>query len=97
MRNPFEWDERKNASNLKKHGIRFEEAISIFEGPVLTAADERHDYGENREISIGLLEGVVVLSVAHTDRNGMTRIISARRASRPERKLFYEYLEKALG
>ncbi len=97
MSSSFEWDGLKNASNLNKHGIRFEEAVEIFSGPVLTAFDDRHEYGEPRETSIGMIEGIVVLSVAHTDRDGATRIISARRATRPERKLFYEYLEKALG
>jgi len=97
MNERFEWDDQKNADNLRKHGIRFEEAIEMFSGLVLTTIDDRQDYGEIREVSVGLIEHVVVLSVAHTDRDGVRRIISARRASRSERRLFYEYLEKALG
>ena len=93
----FEWDEAKDAENLRKHGIRFVEAAEIFDGPVLTALDERFEYGEMREISIGFLGGLVVLNVSHTDRDGATRIISARRATPKERKRFYAYLERTLG
>jgi uncharacterized DUF497 family protein len=93
----FEWDDAKNASNLQKHGISFEEAIHIFAGPVLTRTDHHHESGELRELSFGLLGGIVVLAVAHTDRNGKTRIISARKATAKERKAFHDYLEKALG
>lgn len=93
----FEWDEAKNASNRQKHGISFEEAILIFNGPVLTRTDVHHESGELRELSFGLLGGIVVLAVPHTDRNGRTRIISARKATARERKAFHDYLEKALG
>ncbi|MEG5137705.1 MULTISPECIES: BrnT family toxin [Microcoleaceae] len=67
----FEWDENKNAQNLKKHGISFEEAQEIFDGIVFNAIDERFDYGEIREISIGAIQGVVIVTVAHTERNGV--------------------------
>lgn len=88
----FEWDERKNRLNIEKHGVGFATASRIFDGPVLTAADERHPYGEVREISIGVVDGVLALVVVHTDRNGTTRIISARKASRKER----EHYEQAI-
>lgn len=58
----FEWDENKNAQNLKKHGISFEEAQEIFDGIVFNAIDERFDYGEIREISIGAIQGVVIVT-----------------------------------
>lgn len=93
----YEWDEVKADENRRNHGISFEEATEIFHGPMLTKVDDRHDYGELREISFGLLGSAVVLVVTHTERNGATRIISARKAIRPERKLFYDYLEKTLG
>lgn len=94
----FEWDEAKDQENLRKHGIRLAEAAEIFDGPVLTAPDDRFYYGEEmREISIGFLGGIVVLNVAHTDRGGTTRIISARRATKKERRLFHAYLERTLG
>jgi uncharacterized DUF497 family protein len=90
----FEWDPEKSKSNLKKHGISFEEAKEIFLGPVLTAQDRRKDYGEKRFISIGALSGVVFLVVAHTDRKGKVRIISARKANQTERKFYYEHFKK---
>lgn len=88
----FEWDENKNAQNLKKHGISFEEAQEIFDGIVFTAIDERFDYGEIREISIGAIQGVVIVTVIHTERNQFIRIISARKATRQERETYYDYL-----
>jgi uncharacterized DUF497 family protein len=93
----FEWDKKKNAANRKKHGISFGEAKEIFDGPVLTRLDNRREYGETRRISIGALSDAVVIVVAHTDRAGKIRIISARKANRNEREVYYEYLEKALG
>jgi uncharacterized protein len=90
----FEWDESKGQSNLQKHGISFEEAIEIFDGPVLTRIDLR-DYTEVREISVGAIAGIVVLVVVHTDRNGITRIISARKGNRKERRLYHDYLARA--
>ena len=90
----FEWDEDKNLINQRKHGISFEEAATIFDGPVLSLEDEgRHD--ELRERSYGLIGGVVVVCVIHTDRNGVTRIISARKATANERKHFNAYFKKA--
>ncbi len=86
----FEWDEAKNRENIAKHGVSFERASRIFEGPVLTAVDDRFEYGEPREISIGLVDGIAYLTVAHTDRDGVTRIISARPATRNERKRYDE-------
>ena len=90
----FEWDEAKNASNYAKHGIRFEEAVRIFTEPVVTSIDTREDYGEVREISIGRLYNVVCITVVHTDRDGVLRVISARRANRSERKKFDDYYQK---
>ena len=86
----FAWDPAKNAANIAKHGVSFEQAARIFDGPVLTRADDRDDYGEMREISIGLLDGIAALVVVHADRGGVTRIISARRALKHERRLYEE-------
>jgi uncharacterized DUF497 family protein len=91
----FEWDEAKNRANRRKHGISFEEAQLIFDGLVLTQFDERVDYGELREITLGMLAGMLVISVVHTDRYAATRIISARFATPMEREVYYEYLSKA--
>lgn len=90
----FEWDADKNLINRRKHGISFEEAATIFDGPLFTLEDEgNHD--ELRERSYGLIGGVVVVCVIHTDRNGVTRIISARKATANERKHFNAYFKKA--
>ena len=90
----FEWDEEKNLVNHRRHGINFEEASTIFDGPVLSLEDEGHQ-SEVRERSYGLIGGVVVACVVHTDRDGATRIISARKATRDERKHFNDYFKKA--
>ena len=90
----FEWDQVKNAANLAKHGVSFEEAATIFEGPVLSCEDDGSD-DEVRERSYGLLNGIVVVCVVHTQRDEATRIISARKATKQERTLFHAYLQKA--
>ena len=81
----FEWDSAKNEANLKKHGIGFDEARHIFDGPTLTRVDDRQEYGENRDISLGALSPDAVLVVVHTERGGKIRLISARKANRRER------------
>jgi uncharacterized DUF497 family protein len=93
MAGPFEWDEAKNRANRAKHGISFEEAQAAFDGPVLTARDDRYNYGEQRFISYGQLGGLVVVVVAHTTRGERTRLISARKANRKESQTYYEHLE----
>jgi hypothetical protein len=84
----YEWDEMKNAANVRKHGVSFKTASRIFENRVVTSPDDRFDYGEEREISIGHVDGVLFPTVAHTDRDGRTRIVSARRANSRERKRY---------
>lgn len=88
----FEWDETKNQANIRKHGVSFEIVKRIFEEPVLTWLDNRMDYGEDRYISVGLVERTALIVVAHTDREGRTRLISARPASRRERQAYHERL-----
>jgi uncharacterized protein len=56
----FEWDDAKERSNIDKHGVGFERAKRIFEGPALTLVDDRKQYGEIRMRSIGKVDGVVV-------------------------------------
>ncbi len=93
----FEWDDNKNQINLGKHGISFEEAAAIWENPLFTAPDNRFDYKEKREISIGEIKGVAVIVAAHTQRGNNIRIISARKANNREKRKYYEYLRKAEG
>ena len=86
----FEWDEAKNEANIRKHGVSFETAQRIFGGPVPTWVDDRKDYGEIRHVSIGKVDKMAVVVVAHTDRDGPIRVISARPASRKERQSYHE-------
>lgn len=92
----FEWDEQKNRANITKHGIDFEQAKALFDDPYLVSrVDERFEYGEVREVSIGQMPLVtqgqtLIVLVVHTERNGITRIISARKATKQERRLYEE-------
>ena len=84
----FEWDEDKNRINIAKHGIGFERAARIIDGPTDDRIDDQEDYGEARVISLGVIEDILFLVVVHTDRDGVTRIISARPAKRSERRIY---------
>jgi uncharacterized DUF497 family protein len=87
----FEWDPIKAARNLQERGIDFVDAIEIFDDPDrLESLDERRDDGEPRIRAIGQVAGRIVLAVVYTDRNGVKRIISARRASRRERRIYHQ-------
>lgn len=86
----FEWDEQKAASNLNKHGVSFEEAVTVFGDPLSdTLPDPAHSLDEHRFIIIGSTESGRILVVAHTDDGQTVRIISAREATHEERQ-FYE-------
>ena len=85
----FEWDEAKRQANFEKHRIDFEDAVTIYEDYVCTAADTRADYGEDRYVSIGLLAGVEIV-IVYTPRGDGRRIISARRARVAERRKYHE-------
>ena len=86
----FEWDANKAKSNLGKHGVSFEEAATIFGDRFsLTIPDLEHSLTEQRYITMGKALTDKLLVVVHTDRGDNIRVISARRASRRERK-FYE-------
>ena len=85
----FEWDEEKNAANIKNHGIDFLDAALIFEKPTLEAIDDRADYGEIRHIAFGL-SGETVLQVVYTWRGeNIIRIISARKTNRYDAEKYY--------
>ena len=85
----FEWDDEKAAFNFLKHGVRFEQAIDIFDDPLIaTFADRSHSTDEDREISIGSTFWNQVLVVSHTICGERIRIISARRATKAERRKF---------
>lgn len=93
----FEWDEQKSQLNIAKHNLDFAGAPEIFRLPLRISLDERQDYGEERWIGIGLLEGRVVV-VVFTEPNEQTiRIISLRKALPDERKRYEQYLKDELG
>lgn len=86
----FEWDEDKAVSNLRKHGVSFAEASTAFADDLsLTGDDPDHLRGEHRLITFGISSIGRLLVVSHVERAGHIRIISARPATRTERK-FYE-------
>jgi uncharacterized DUF497 family protein len=88
----FEWDPEKAAQNLKKHGVSFEEASSVF-GDALstTIPDPAHSRGEHRFVTLGHSLAARLIVVCHLDENGgRVRIISARRATRKESRAYQE-------
>ncbi|MBE9190482.1 BrnT family toxin [Gloeocapsopsis crepidinum LEGE 06123] len=90
----FEWDQSKAAANLKKHGVSFEEAKTVFNNPLAVIFDdEAHSVDERREIIIGHSQQNQLLLIAFTERPGSIRIISARLATRKERE---DYEQNAL-
>lgn len=85
----FEWDSRKSVVNLKKNGISFHEASTVFGDPLaLTFNDPDHSVGEHRFLTFGHSRTNQLLAVVHTERHEKTRIMSARRATRQERKIY---------
>jgi uncharacterized DUF497 family protein len=85
----FEWNPRKAESNLKKHGVSFEEAETVFSDPLsLTIPDLKHSTEENRFIITGFSNKQRQLVIAHTDRNDKIRIISARLATAGEKRKY---------
>ena len=88
-----EWDEEKCRANLEKHGLSFEDAWQVFDGDTITISDERYDYGEDRLITLGRLEGRVVV-VVHVARLGKTRILSMRKANAREQEIYQKRLDQ---
>jgi uncharacterized protein len=86
----FEWNPDKAVINLSKHNISFQEATTVFNDALsVTFPDPDHSIGESRYVIIGMSEFGQILIVSHTDRENRTRIISARKANRQEKR-FYE-------
>ena len=85
----FEWDPGKADSNSKKHGVTFQEATTVFADTLsITIPDPDHSEGEARFVDLGLSHRHRLLVVSYTERGKVIRIISARRASRSERKTY---------
>lgn len=89
----YSWNERKNRSNIARHGISFDDAKRIFEGPTVERVDDRFDYGEVRVYAIGLVTGLEITVVYTDEDDGTRRIISAWRAEPHERRHFWQNLE----
>jgi uncharacterized DUF497 family protein len=87
----FEWDSRKATENIQKHGVAFQEAATVFGDPLaITFDDPDHSLSEDRPITFGLSLQKRLIVVSHTEREGRTRIISARLMNRKERKIYEE-------
>ena len=88
----FDWDETKDANNLRKHGVGFEVASLVFDDPLQLSAQDREVDGEERWQTIGMAGGVLLLLVAHTfedeEEEEVVRIISARKANAQERRRY---------
>ena len=89
----FEWDSAKNETNLHKHSIDFEAAKTIWDGPVVTLQSSQPHHREIRHLAIGLYKGREI-TVVYTRRNESIRIISARRARKNERELYWQSQRK---
>jgi hypothetical protein len=87
----FEWDDNKNNTNQQKHGISFEEATEIFHYSMHESVDPRSGYGETRYIGIGRNNQLVFITLVYTEREERIRIISARKATKQEQRLYYDY------
>lgn len=85
----FGWDENKRRTNIVNHGLDFADVEEVFQGATFTFEDDRDDYGEERFITLGLLRSTVVV-IAHTERNNQIRVISLRKTTKHEQKIFFE-------
>lgn len=88
----FSWSEAKRQSNLSDHGLDFVDAPRVFEGWTYTFEDDRFDYGEERFVTLGLLDGVVV-SIVHTESPRLIRVISFRKATKHEQAIFFHSIK----
>lgn len=90
-------DKARNAAHVRKHGIAFERAVRIFEGPTVERIDDRYEYGETRYKATGLIESIEILVVYVDEEDDKQRIVSARKATREERAEFWRQIGSADG
>jgi uncharacterized protein len=92
----FEWDETKNLINQQKHGLDFETASLVFDDPSALTIQDRFENEEERYQTIGMIESILIVLVAHAfeikQNTEIIRIISARKATRAERKSYEKNL-----
>lgn len=88
----FDWDEDKATRNLTKHGVSFDEAVGAFDDPLyIDFFDPEHSEDEHRYIRVGCSERRRILVVSYTERGNVTRLISARLATKRERQAYEEH------
>lgn len=90
----FEWDEKKNYRNILKHGINFVLAEKFFAGSFRISTDSRKNYGEERLVAIGKVEGRILAVVFTKRQTNIYRIISMRRARKDEQRTYYSLQER---
>jgi hypothetical protein len=94
----FEWDPDKARTNLRKHGVAFKEAATVFRDPLsITVYDPDHSEEENRFVTVGSSVAGRLLIVAHTDRGARTRIISARELTHTESEAYENEIQRRKG
>ena len=87
----FTWSETKRELNLEKHGFDLADAPRVFAGPTFTYEDSRFEYSEQRFVTLGLLDDLVV-SIVHTENRRVIRVISLRKATKHEQAIFFKNL-----
>jgi uncharacterized protein len=92
----FEWNEAKNRSNIRKHGLDFADAEEMFRGFLLVRPDSREGYGEERWIGIGMIQGRVAFVAFAEPSHDTVRIISLRKADHEERKEYEKAIQNGL-
>jgi len=85
----FTWSDAKRKLNIEQHGFDFVDAPRVFEGPTFTYEDDRFDYSEQRFVTLGILNELVV-SIVHTEASRVIRIISLRKATKHEQAIFFK-------
>lgn len=93
----FEWDDKKNQENCRKHGLDFNVAVQVFSFPMLVALDDREDYGEERWIGVGLARSVPVVVLFTVKADETIRVISMRKALSHERTRYDQAMRERLG
>lgn len=88
----FTWSKAKRSANLKAHGLDFVDAPRVFEGLTFTFGDDRFAYGEERFVTLGLLAGTPV-SIVHTETAYEIRIISFRKATQREARIYFQQIQ----
>ena len=93
----FDWDDLKNEINLDKHGFDFADAYQVFDSPMIVDIDNRRNYGEDRWVGTGLLDGRIVVVIFTEPDRETTRIVSLRKALSHERRYYEQYIKNELG